>query len=61
MQRDADDQRRAAEDFERKAMLLLTRAQNGELDTGKAESLAAEALNKQKEYTERCATLEKTV
>ena len=59
MQRDADDQRRAAEDFERKAMLLLTRAQNGELDTGKAESLAAEALNKQKEYTERCVTLEK--
>ena len=58
MQRDADDQRRAAEDFERKARLLLTRLKEGELTADKAEPLAAEALNKQKEYLERCNTLE---
>ena len=58
MQRDADDQRRAAEDFERKAMLLLTRMKEGELAADKAEPLAAEALNKQKEHLERCSTLE---
>ena len=58
MQRDADDQRRAAEDFARKAMLLLTRMKEGELTADKAEPLAAEALNKQKEYLERCSTME---
>ncbi len=58
MQRDAGDQRRAAEDFERKAMLLLTRMKEGELAADKAEPLAAEALSKQKEYLERCNTLE---
>ena len=58
MQRDADDQKRAAEDFERKAMLLLTRMQEGELTADKAEPLAAEALNKQKEHLERCNSLE---
>ena len=58
MQRDADDQRRAAEDFERKAMLLLTRMKDGELAADKAEPLAAEALAKQKEHLDRCQTLE---
>ena len=58
MQRDADDQRRAAEDFERKAMLLLTRMKEGKLTADKAEPLAAEALGKQKEYLERGNTLE---
>jgi len=58
MQRDADDQRRAAEDCERKAKLLLTRMKDGELAADKAETLAAEALNMQKESLERCNTLE---
>lgn len=58
MQRDADDQRRAAEDCERKAKLLLTRMKDGELPADKAEALAAEALNLQKESLERCNTLE---
>lgn len=58
MQRDADDQRRAAEDFERKAMLLLTRLKEGELTADKAETLAAEALKMQKEHLERHSTLE---
>ncbi len=58
MQRDADDQRRAAEEFERKAVLLLARMKDGELAADKAETLASEALNKQQEYLERCRSLE---
>lgn len=58
MKRDADDQRRAADDFERKAMLLLTRMKDGELSADKAEPLAAEALEKQREYLERSNTLD---
>lgn len=58
MQRDADDQRRAAEDCERKAKLLLTRMKDGELAADRAETLAAEALNMQKASLERCSALE---
>ena len=57
IKRDADDQQRAGEDFERKAKLLLTKMKNGELETGRAETLASEALVQQQEHLQRSATL----
>jgi phage shock protein A len=42
----ADNARKLAADYERKAMLLLQKAQNGELDQAEAERLATEALTK---------------
>lgn len=58
MKKDSDDQRRAADDFERKAMMLLTRVKNGELPAERGEPLASEALSKQQEHLERSKTLE---
>ncbi|WP_373500473.1 PspA/IM30 family protein [Desulfococcus sp.] len=43
--RDADNKRKLAADYERKAMLLLQRAQGGALDMQEAERLATEALS----------------
>lgn len=57
MKKDADDQKRAGEEFERKAMMLLNRMKNDELPADKAEPLAAEALTKQAEYLERSKSL----
>lgn len=44
--RDADRQKKLAADYERKAMLLLQKAQSGDLDMAEAERLATDALNK---------------
>lgn len=41
-----------AKDYEQKAMLLLKRAQNGEIDPAEADRLASEALVKKEENTE---------
>lgn len=49
MKKDAEDNRKRAEDFERKAMLLLQKMQNGDLDAAQAESLATESLTKKEE------------
>lgn len=57
MKKDADEQKRSGEEFERKAMMLLDRMKNGELPADKAEPLAAEALTKHTEYLERSKTL----
>ncbi len=54
MRKDGEDQKKMAADYERKAMLLLQRAQKGELDAAEADRLATEALNK-KEEAERKA------
>ena len=43
MDRDADDSKRLASDYERKAMLLLQKAQSGDLEMAEAERLATEA------------------
>ena len=53
MDRDADDSKRLAEDFERKAMLLLQKGQAGDLDMGEAERLATEALSRKEEGATR--------
>ena len=44
-----------AKDYEQKAMLLLKRAQNGDLDAGEADRLASEALVKKEENTEQAS------
>ena len=44
-----------AKDYEQKAMLLLKRAQNGDLDAGEADRLASEALVKKEENTEHAS------
>jgi phage shock protein A len=41
-----------AQDYEKKAMLLLQRAQNGDMDATEADRLANEALTKKSESTE---------
>ncbi|RMF61494.1 MAG: PspA/IM30 family protein [Calditrichaeota bacterium] len=55
MKKDADDQKKLAADYERKAMMLLQKAQQGALDPGEADRLAAEALAKKEEATQRAA------
>ena len=47
--RDADNQKKLAADYERKAMLLLQRAQSGDMDMAEAERLATEALTKKEQ------------
>lgn len=47
--RDAGNNKKLAEDYERKAMLLLQKMQNGELEAAEAERLATEALSKKEE------------
>jgi phage shock protein A len=45
----ADNARKLAADYERKAMLLLQKMQNGDLSAPDAERLATEALNRKEE------------
>ncbi|QTA80240.1 PspA/IM30 family protein [Desulfonema limicola] len=47
--RDADNKKKLAADYERKAMILLQQAQGGALDMADAERLAAEALSKKEQ------------
>ncbi|NIM16901.1 MAG: PspA/IM30 family protein [Candidatus Aminicenantes bacterium] len=49
MKKDAEDHKKQAAEYERKAMLLLQKMQGGELDAGEAERLATEALGKKEE------------
>ncbi len=46
LKKDADDQKKLAGDYERKAMMLLQKAQSGDMDGGEAERLATAALEK---------------
>lgn len=59
LKKEAEDNKRLAADYERKAMLLLQKMQKGELDTGQAERLAAEALNKKEECSKKAVKLMK--
>ncbi len=58
LKKDSDDQKRIAGEYERKAMLLLQKMQNGELDGAQAESLATQALARQEDAAQRGASLE---
>ena len=48
--KEADNNRKLAADYERKAMLLLQKMQSDELDPTEAERLATEALNKKESH-----------
>ncbi len=47
--RNADNKKKLAADYERKAMMLLQKMQGGELDPAEAERLAAQALNEKEQ------------
>ena len=57
LRKDSEDQKRLAADYERKAMLLLQKMQNGDLDQAQAENLAAQALAKKEEADQRAAAV----
>ncbi len=50
--KDAENKKRLAADYERKAMLLLKKGQSGGLDASEAERLATEALSKKEEIAQ---------
>ena len=58
LKKDSDDQTKIAQDYERKAMLLLQKMQSGELQPSEAERLATEALNKKQQAASRQTTLQ---
>ncbi|OQY11398.1 MAG: phage shock protein A [Desulfobacteraceae bacterium 4572_19] len=55
--KEADNNKKLAADYERKAMLLLTKIQNGEMDAQEAERLATQALSKKEEHAQEAARL----
>jgi phage shock protein A len=57
LNKEAEENKRQASDYERKAMLLLQKMQKGELDQENAERLAAEALAQKEEYSQRAVSL----
>jgi phage shock protein A len=57
LKKQADDASKLAGDFERKAMLLLQKAQGGEMDATQAESLAMEVLQEKESAGNRAAQL----
>ena len=57
LQKETDDHKKRAADYERKAMLLLKRMQGGEMDGAEAERLATEALSKKEEALQRHTTV----
>jgi phage shock protein A len=57
LKKQADDAAKLAQDYERKAMLLLQRAQSGEIEPAKAEQLAMEVLNEKESADRQAAQL----
>ena len=57
LQKETDDHKKRAADYERKAMLLLKRMQGGEMEGAEAERLATEALSKKEEALQRHTTV----
>ncbi|PIE70443.1 MAG: phage shock protein A [Deltaproteobacteria bacterium] len=55
--KDADNKKKLAADYERKAMLLLQKAQSGDVDLAEAERLATEALSKKESVASEAARL----
>lgn len=51
--KDVDNNTKQAADYERKAMLILQKAQKGEMDATEADGLASKALEKQQECKKR--------
>jgi phage shock protein A len=59
MKKEAEDNKRMAADYERKAMLLLQKMQKGEMDNTDAERLATEALKKKEDCSQKAVRLMK--
>jgi len=57
MSKEGEDAKRQASEYERKAMLLLQRAQDGQLEMAEAERLATEALAQKDIVSERATRL----
>ncbi len=55
--KEADDTKRQADEYERKAILLLQRFKDGQLDQAQADRLATEALNQKEITSQRAARL----
>ena len=55
--RDADNKKKLAADYERKAMMLLQKMQGGELDSTDAERLASQALNQKEQLAAEAVQL----
>ena len=59
MKKEAEDNKRLAADYERKAMLLLQKMQKGDIDGAEAERLATEALKKKEDCSQKAVRLMK--
>jgi phage shock protein A len=57
LSKEAEDAKRQASEYERKAMLLLQRFKEGQMDQAQAERLATEALAKKDQVSERATRL----
>lgn len=57
LKREAADSKKLAADYERKAMLLLKKMQDGGLDPADAERMAGEALNRKEEASQKAIRL----
>ncbi len=57
LKKEAEDNKRLAADYERKAMMLLQKMQSGGIDAAQAERLATEALNKKEDCSQKAVTL----
>ena len=57
LKKQAEENKQAAADYERKAMMLLQKAQNEELDAAEADRLATEALGRKDDAATRAQTL----
>ena len=55
--KESEEARRHAEEYERKAMLLLQRGTDGHMDTAEAERLATQALTQRETASERAVSL----
>ena len=58
LRKQAEDNKKASADWERKAMILIQKAQGGGLDPEEADRLATEALNRKEEAERRRAQFE---
>ncbi|MCZ6632770.1 MAG: PspA/IM30 family protein [bacterium] len=57
LRKQVGENKKASADYERKAMLLLQKAQNSDMDSGEADRLATESLNRKDEADQRVNTL----
>ncbi len=57
LKREADEDKRRAADYERKAMMLLKKMETGEIEPAQAERLASESLGRKEETTKKALRL----